>query len=429
MKKIFLKITEEDGVVNPKVSIIIRGKNESRWIKILLKEICNQLYKNYEIVYCDNSSEDNTIDILKKFKVKKILNIKNFSPGRALNLGINKSSGKYIVFISSHCIPESDTWLSSHIDFLEKNQRLSAAYGKQLPLPGTNSKNALDMDILFRNEPEFHKSDPYISNANAIYLASKLKKQKFDENLSNIEDRVWAVNETKKGGIIGYNPNAKVYHLHGIHQHEEESVRSKKTIDILKEKFLKNWKKCKFIKKKYYDYVFIINARREKKKQHLLKKLTKIINSSFYNNIKNPKVIIITDLKLSSINNAYIVKCQVTLEDDLKYIYKKFYNLFIKTNYVVSLNLTSHYSLKKISYLLDQVVYYNKSSGTFFKEYDGNFLVELNDKFIFENISLIEKEKKPRLKLLQWSKGCIFDTDFLRKGVYYDANTFLINDY
>ena len=42
------------------ITIIIRGKNESRWLKILLKEIKKQTIRNYEIIFCDNNSDDNS---------------------------------------------------------------------------------------------------------------------------------------------------------------------------------------------------------------------------------------------------------------------------------------------------------------------------------------------------------------------------------
>ena len=48
-----------------KVSIIIRGKNESRWLRILLREIKKQSENDYEIIFCDNNSTDITKDILK----------------------------------------------------------------------------------------------------------------------------------------------------------------------------------------------------------------------------------------------------------------------------------------------------------------------------------------------------------------------------
>ena len=61
------------------VSIIIRGKNEAKWLKILLRELKKQTIQNFEIIFCDNNSEDNSLDILKKNNVKKILRFKSTS--------------------------------------------------------------------------------------------------------------------------------------------------------------------------------------------------------------------------------------------------------------------------------------------------------------------------------------------------------------
>ena len=52
------------------ISIIIRGKNEAKWLKILLRELKKQTIQNFEIIFCDNNSEDNSLDILKKIMLK-----------------------------------------------------------------------------------------------------------------------------------------------------------------------------------------------------------------------------------------------------------------------------------------------------------------------------------------------------------------------
>ena len=39
------------GKINTGAAIIIRGKNESRWLKILLNSLKNQNYKNFEIIF------------------------------------------------------------------------------------------------------------------------------------------------------------------------------------------------------------------------------------------------------------------------------------------------------------------------------------------------------------------------------------------
>ena len=101
------------------VSIIIRGKNEARWLKILLKELHQQTHRNFEIVFCDNLSTDNTIDVLKKYKVK-IINIKKYLPGDTLNKAVKKCDGDYIAILSSHCIPTNKKWLSEYLDYFKK---------------------------------------------------------------------------------------------------------------------------------------------------------------------------------------------------------------------------------------------------------------------------------------------------------------------
>ena len=68
----------------PTVSIIIRTKNEERWITSCLQSIFKQSFKNFEIIIVDNQSNDKTLEKAKKFKISKILHIKDYLPGKAL---------------------------------------------------------------------------------------------------------------------------------------------------------------------------------------------------------------------------------------------------------------------------------------------------------------------------------------------------------
>ena len=80
----------------PLISIIVRTKNESYWIGKCLHAISKQNYENIETILVDNSSKDNTVQIVKKnFPKVRIINYKGkkFFPGRAINLGIKKSKG------------------------------------------------------------------------------------------------------------------------------------------------------------------------------------------------------------------------------------------------------------------------------------------------------------------------------------------------
>lgn len=407
-----------------KVSVVIRGKNEARWLKVLLKELKKQTYKNFEIIFCDNESSDNTVNILKEFRVKKILKLKRYMPGLALNKSVALANGVYTVFISSHCVPENKEWLKNFVRFMENNKTVSAAYGKQIPLPGSNSQNSLDLNILFRDEDLIHDRDPYISNANSIYRTDRIKKYKFNPNLSNIEDRVWAREEIKRNRKIAYLSKASVFHLHGIHQHSQSTNRSITTLEILNKNIDKIWKKCFFLKPEYFNYTILINARRKIKLENLKKKIYALINTTLFKKLKIRKIIIITDTNIK-LKKCVTVKPKKTLEEDLRYIYEKFKKDWINKNYVLILNPIVNWNLNKINKLIKKTIYLSKPSGTFYEEYDGNFIVTYPDFSSLKSINLIQKHQKPKLKLMKWANGCLIDPDYLRRGIYVDNNTYM----
>ena len=77
-----MKLTNKSRI--PKVSIVIRTKNEEQWIEQCLIKISKQSYNNYEIIIVDNKSKDSTLSKISKFKVK-LVKVNKFFPGDALN--------------------------------------------------------------------------------------------------------------------------------------------------------------------------------------------------------------------------------------------------------------------------------------------------------------------------------------------------------
>ena len=95
------------------ISIIIRTKNEERWINHCLHNIYSQdVNEQTEVIIVDNLSTDSTVDRVKIFDEKiKVINIKKFLPGKAINRGIRNSSGDKIVILSAHCPVPWHLWL------------------------------------------------------------------------------------------------------------------------------------------------------------------------------------------------------------------------------------------------------------------------------------------------------------------------------
>ena len=219
---------------NQKVSIIIRTKNEDNWLEACLKSISLQSYKNYEIIIVDNGSKDRTLEIAKKYETK-IVKIKKFIPGKAINDGIKASNGKIIVCLSAHCIPTNNNWLKNLIKPLI-NKNIAGCYGRQKPLAYSSVFDKRDLLTLFGLDVKIHKKDPFFHNANSAFTKSIWKKFPFDEKVTNIEDRIWASEVLNKKYIIKYEPEASVFHYHGVNQ-DRDYERCSKVVNILEKLF------------------------------------------------------------------------------------------------------------------------------------------------------------------------------------------------
>ncbi len=212
-------MTSKTNTLSPLVSIIIRTKNEERWIEHCLSAIAEQTLKDFEIILVDNNSDDWSVKIAKKY-TKKIVNVTDFFPGKAINEGIRASSGEYIVIVSGHCIPKNNQWLEKLIDpFLkDKTKLLAGVYGRQEPLSSSSPLDKRDLTVVFGLDERIQKKDSFFHNANSALPRRIWEKFPFDEITTNIEDRLWGAEVTKNGYHIFYTPEASVYHYHGINQ-------------------------------------------------------------------------------------------------------------------------------------------------------------------------------------------------------------------
>lgn len=231
------------------ISIIIRTKNEERWIGQVLASIHNQDFKDFEIIIVDNKSADKTLEKAANFNVK-MLTINDYLPGKALNYGIKASKGEYIVCISAHCIPVNNRWLGTLIGNFYSNNDVAGVYGRQEPMSFTSDFDKRDLLITFGLDKRVQIKDSFFHNANSMIRRDVWEKYPFDDKVSNIEDRVWAKKIIDKGYKIIYEPEASVYHYHGIHQNADKA-RCQGVINVLENiESLKIADKHEIVKKK-----------------------------------------------------------------------------------------------------------------------------------------------------------------------------------
>ena len=207
-------------------SVVIRTHNEERWIGHAIQSVLDYFEKP-EIIIVDNGSTDKTIDIVKSFiqdpaleteakfnytKIK-IKYIDNYSPGKALNVGVKHSSNKYVLIISAHCVLNKIN-IKNHIAQLKK---YVCVFGNQIPIWNGKkiTKRYLWSNFINKKvENMFSKLENryFLHNAIAIYRKNVLKKYPFNENLISKEDRYWAKKIIKKSKKILYDPALEVVH-------------------------------------------------------------------------------------------------------------------------------------------------------------------------------------------------------------------------
>ena len=118
--KEWLKLLEPVKKQDYKFSIIIPNFNNEKWLEKCLNSVLNQTYKNYEIIFIDDMSTDNSLAIANRLlKDHKVLTVpyKKYNGGTR-NIGIMEATGDYIV-----CL-DSDDWLKNENTLLEINQQL-----------------------------------------------------------------------------------------------------------------------------------------------------------------------------------------------------------------------------------------------------------------------------------------------------------------
>lgn len=88
----------------PQLSVVIPTLNEAQFIGLLLNDLTKQTLRSFEVIVSDSSSDDNTLEVAKKFNDKlplKTTQVKRKSAGHGRNGGAKKAQGEYLVFIDA----------------------------------------------------------------------------------------------------------------------------------------------------------------------------------------------------------------------------------------------------------------------------------------------------------------------------------------
>ncbi len=229
MRGIYIKITEEGGEMKKQydISVVIRTKNERRWIGYCLQSIIDN-FDNPEVIIVDNFSNDETLNLVKNFSKSpgfgneknknqfidiKVLKIKDYTPGKALNLGIKKASSEHVMILSAHCEIKK-------IDLKKIKEKLKihkCVFANQIPIWNGKKIEKFFIWSHFQDKEKINmfsdlENRYFLHNAAAIYNKSILKKIPFNDKINGKEDRLWAKKLVSKKMTYLYLPNFIVNH-------------------------------------------------------------------------------------------------------------------------------------------------------------------------------------------------------------------------
>lgn len=89
--------------MEPKISIITITLNSKQYLEQAIQSVIGQTYTNFEYIIVDGGSKDGTLDLLKKYasKITHCISEPDNGIADAMNKGIARASGDYILFIHS----------------------------------------------------------------------------------------------------------------------------------------------------------------------------------------------------------------------------------------------------------------------------------------------------------------------------------------
>jgi GT2 family glycosyltransferase len=214
-----------------KVSIIILNYNETKLTLHCLASLAKITYLNYEIILVDNGSKED-IEPLIKQKPRNVIIIKNkinlgYAEGN--NVGYQKASGEYILFLNNDTVVEKD-FLKPLVTALENDKQLAAVQPKIMQYPRKEFIDSVGSYFLFsgflyhlghnkKDKKKYHKEGSVFSMKGACML---FKKEVLDEigvfdkdyfayfEETDLCHRVWLA-----GYKIFYIPSATIYHEGG----------------------------------------------------------------------------------------------------------------------------------------------------------------------------------------------------------------------
>lgn len=232
---------------DPLVSIVMNCHNGQEFLNYSINSIINQTYTNWELIFWDNKSTDNSKTIVKSFNDKRI---KYFYSKRksvlykARNLAIKKTRGKYIAFLDVDDLWEKNKLALQVPKF--KDRSIGLVYSNFYKLYEDKIKIAYKNKLPSGNVTSSIIKDYKVGFVTIMLRKSFIKNRPFDYKYDLLSDYDFILNFSLKHKFSCINKPLAYYRIH-------DNQFQKRNITIQAKQFCK-WYDKKKIKKVYQNF-------------------------------------------------------------------------------------------------------------------------------------------------------------------------------
>lgn len=191
------------------VSIVVPVYNSEKFILDTIDTVEKQSYKNWELIFVDDCSKDNSTKIIKERikddkKIKLIELKKNSGAANARNVGIDESKGSYIAFLDS-----DDLWkkekLENQLAFIKENGCAFSFTGYEFA-DEYGLGNGKVVKVPFKMNYKKALKNTTIFTSTVIFDLKKISKDKIKfENIKSEDTATWW--KILKNGYMAYGLN------------------------------------------------------------------------------------------------------------------------------------------------------------------------------------------------------------------------------
>ncbi|MDK2811757.1 MAG: hypothetical protein PWR27_2466 [Petroclostridium sp.] len=253
----------------PLVSLVVPIYNGEKDAVNLMKCMQGQTYDQWEMIFVDDQSTDNTLaiitDFLKKESRVKVISRDREPKGSATcrNIGLEIAQGKYLINIDADDLV-SNHFIEDRVIFMEHNKDCDYATFKACSVVMQNDKMIQTGKVWGENRSkdillDFLNTEYPFSIWNNIYRTETFRNEKWDENVKIYTDFSFAVPILIKGYNHKYSEKEECDYFYrvGLQNSMTAKFISKEKHESTKYLFNKTWDQLnKLPDRKKYEKAF-----------------------------------------------------------------------------------------------------------------------------------------------------------------------------